>query len=168
MGQVLMKKRSALAVNVRLTHGEGTAERKAALKMLPSKAVGMQITVGADKAYDHAAFVDGFCKLKIVPRMAPNYTSRSSRTRGYTLQHKDYGLIHVARNLIVTFFGDGKQHETLREVKARGPERVEGVFILSIAATNLGQMIWSVAGPSLVATEKVRAVLEQRGASKHE
>lgn len=52
LGHVLMENRNGLAVNVRLTEANGTAEREAALEMLSGQAGNKRITVGADKAYD--------------------------------------------------------------------------------------------------------------------
>ena len=128
MGHVLMENRSALAVDVRLTPAEGTAEREAALEMLAAKAGRGRITVGADKAYDHAAFVDGCRAMKVVPHVAQNDTGRSSRIDGRTTRHEGYGLSQIARKLIETIFGDGKQHGTLRQLKVRGLEKAEGVL----------------------------------------
>lgn len=57
MGHVLMDNRSKLAVDTRLTHATGTAEREAAWDMLKSLPGEQRKTVGADKNYDTAGFV---------------------------------------------------------------------------------------------------------------
>src|ERR1700741_1880646 len=57
MGHVLMENRSGLAVDARITRASGTAEREAALEMVDDVPGSQRITLGADKAYDAAAFV---------------------------------------------------------------------------------------------------------------
>ncbi len=152
MGHVLMENRSAIAVDVRLTPADGTAEREAALEMLASRAGGRRITVGADKAYDHAAFVDGCRELKVVPHVAQNNNGRSSRIDGRTTRHEGYSLSQIIRKLIETHFGDGKQHGTLRQVKVRGLEKVESTFILNMVVSNLRRLARLIAWQSPVAT----------------
>src|ERR1700753_4374465 len=56
-GHLLMENRNALAVDACLTRASGTAEPEAALAMLQALAGARHKTVGADKAYDTAAFV---------------------------------------------------------------------------------------------------------------
>ena len=58
MGHLLMENRNALIVDAALTRAGGTAEREAALAMLGRHKKAWRITLGADKAYDVAAFVD--------------------------------------------------------------------------------------------------------------
>jgi hypothetical protein len=56
-GHLLMENRNGLVVDARLTHATGTAECEAALDILGELPAAAHATVGADKAYDTAAFV---------------------------------------------------------------------------------------------------------------
>ena len=56
-GHLLMENRNGLVVDACLTHATGTAEPEAALAMLEALPEAGHKTVGADKAYDTAAFV---------------------------------------------------------------------------------------------------------------
>jgi len=58
MGHVVMENRNGLAVGARLTHATGKAEREAALAMVSDIPRRRRITLGADKGYDVAAFVN--------------------------------------------------------------------------------------------------------------
>ncbi len=60
MGHVLMENRNGLAVEAMLTHATGTAEREASLAMLDRRKLTHRSTLGADKAYDVTAFVEGY------------------------------------------------------------------------------------------------------------
>ncbi len=152
MGHALMENRSAIAIDVRLTPAEGTAERDAALEMLAAQSGGGRISVGTDKAYDHAALVDGCRALSVVPHVAQNENGRRSRIDGRTTRHEGYSLSQIVRKLIETHFGDAKQHGTLRQVKVRGLEKVESTFILNMAVSNLRRLARLIAWPSPLAT----------------
>ena len=72
MGHLLMENRHGLFVDTRLSEATGTAERDAALTMLGRQAGRHRITLGADKAYDAAAFVADLRNLKVTPHVAQN------------------------------------------------------------------------------------------------
>lgn len=57
-GHVLMENRNGLVVDAELNEATGTAEEKAAIKMLKRIPGKRRITVGADKGYDTGNFVD--------------------------------------------------------------------------------------------------------------
>ena len=58
LGHVLMENRHGLVVNAIVTSATGTAEREAALALVDAQAPTRRITLGGDKNYDTAAFVD--------------------------------------------------------------------------------------------------------------
>ena len=152
LGHVLMENRSGLAVDCRLTQAEGTSEREAALEMLEAVNTGSQrITVGADKAYDHAAFVKGCREINVVPHVAQNTTNRSSAIDGRTTRHPGYEASLWMRRLIETLFTE-KQHGTLRQVKVRGSDRVSDAFTMSMMVANLRRMARLVGRPAGLAT----------------
>jgi len=54
MGHALMENRNGLAVLGGVSQATGTAEREIALAMIDRRGCTKRITLGADKAYDHA------------------------------------------------------------------------------------------------------------------
>jgi transposase len=73
MGHLLMESRNGLVVGATLGEATGTAERDAA--MLGAMAGRHRVTLGADKAYDVAAFVAALRGLNVTPHVAQNDTS---------------------------------------------------------------------------------------------
>src|SRR5258706_10784456 len=151
MGHVLMDNRSKLAVDTRLTHAAGTAEREAAWGMLKSLPGEQRKTVGADKNYDTAGFVDACREIRVTPHVAQNVyefdTKTGKRVRrescidARTTRHPGYAVSQVIRKLIETLFGAGKQHGgTIRQVKLRGKDKVADVFTLAMMTANLRRL----------------------------
>ena len=162
LGHVLMDNRAKLAVDTRVTPATGTAEREAALEMLGALSGETRKTVGADKNYDHAAFVDGCREINVTPHVAQNAyeydtktgkrAKRNSCIDGRTTRHPGYRLSQVTRKLIETLFGDGKQHGgTIRQVKLRGLPKVRDVFTLAMLTVNLRRL------PALMAAQAAMA-----------
>ena len=66
----------------------GTIEREAAKAMIVRHSPGARrITLGADKAYDAAAFVDDLRDLNVTPHVAQNISGRRSAIDGRTTRH---------------------------------------------------------------------------------
>jgi transposase len=81
MGHTLMENRNGLIVNAVVTHADGHAEREAAKAMVSDVRQAnpeAQITLGADKGYDAAEFIQALQDLKVTPHVAQNKTNRSS------------------------------------------------------------------------------------------
>jgi len=78
MGHATMENRHGLAVAGRVTHANGTAERRASETMLKSrrKAAGRRITAGEDKAYDTA----DHALLRFLPSPKPARTAAAPST----------------------------------------------------------------------------------------
>jgi transposase len=140
MGHVLTENRNGLVVDERLTPAGGIAEREAALAMLQELPGEARKTVGADKAYDIAPFVEGCRTINVTPHVAQNTSRRTSRIDGRTTRHAGYRLSQFARKLIETVFGDAKQHGILRQVKLRGLEKVQLLFTLAATVVNLRRL----------------------------
>ncbi len=70
MGHLLMENRNALIVDAALTRASGTAEREAALAVLGRRKKARRATLGADKAYDVAGFVDALRDGAVTPHIA--------------------------------------------------------------------------------------------------
>ena len=141
IGHGLMENRSGLIIDTRLTRVSGHAERLAALDMIEAWADRPRaITLGADRGYDAADFVEELRTLNVRPHVARNTSRRRSAIDGRTTRHPGYAVSQIVRKLIETIFGDGKQHGTLRQLKLRGLDRAELVFAMTMTAVNLRRM----------------------------
>lgn len=79
IGHGLMENRSGLLVDARLTRVSGHAERLAALEMIePYADRPRAITLGADRGYDAADFVEELRTLNVRPHVAQNISGRRS------------------------------------------------------------------------------------------
>jgi transposase len=74
LGHALVENRNGLIAAAMVTHGDGLAERDAALLMLHEKQQGRsrRITVGADKAYDTKDFVTAARELNVTRHVTSN------------------------------------------------------------------------------------------------
>lgn len=145
MGHALMENRHGLAVGAEVTHATGTAEREAGLGLLKRQRGGntRRITLGADKAYDVADFVEALRAEKVTPHVAiDGHVRTSGRPRktaidGRTTRHPGYAVSQSRRKRIEEIFGWTKAVAGLAQVKVRGLARVNAVFTFAVAAYNL-------------------------------
>ncbi len=144
MGHVLMENRNGLVVGACLTRATGTAEREAALALVDAHRPGRRrITLGADKAYDVAAFVEALRERRITPHIArdDHLTKTGKRRRtsidGRTTRHPGYATSLRIRKRIEESFGWIKTTGTLSKTRHKGVERVGWMFELTAAAYNL-------------------------------
>ncbi len=153
LGHALVENRNGLIAAAMVTHADGYAERDAALLMLAERQQGRsrRITVGADKAYDSEDFVRTARELKVTPHVTRNDKNRSSNLDRRTTRQPGYAISLSRRWLIEKGFGWLKQTGPLRQVKLRGVEKVDWLFVFSCAAHNLIRlprlMIQSAAKP---------------------
>lgn len=149
MGHATMENRSRLAVAGVVTHANGTAERRASLKMLKkiARKKKRRITAGADKAYDTRGHVADLRENNITPHVAQNLNRNGgSAIDDRTVRHKGYGMSQTCRKMIECVFGWGKQHGTLRKAKVRGLANVAAVFMLNLIGYNLVRIPKLLAG----------------------
>ncbi len=143
MGHLLMENRNALIVDAALTRASGTAERAAALAMLDRRKRRRRITLGADKAYDVADFVDTLRAGKVTPHIAIDghmtKTGKRRKTRidRRTTRHSGYAVSQGIRKRIEEGFGWIKTSAGLAKTRHRGIERVGWMFTLTATAYNL-------------------------------
>jgi transposase len=139
LGHALVENRNGLIAAAMVTHADGYAERDAALLMLAEKQRGRtrRITVGADKAYDSKDFVSTVRELNVTPHITKNDKNRSSNMDRRTTRQPGYAVSLSRRWLIEKGFGWLKQTGPLRQVKLRGLEKVDWLFVFSCAAHNL-------------------------------
>lgn len=141
LGHALMENRNGLIVDVETTFASGFAERDAALTMLKRLPVNSGRTIGADKAYDVAAWVQAVRKLGFAPHVAQNINpKRGSAIDGRTTRHPGYPISQRRRKVIEESFGWKKTVGNLRKVHFRGLELVADVQRLTAAAFNLVRM----------------------------
>jgi transposase len=139
LGHALVENRNGLIAAAMVTHADGYAERDAALLMLAEKQEGRsrRITVGADKAYDTEDFVRTVRELNVTPHVTMNDKNRSSNLDRRTTRQPGYAISLSRRWLVEKGFGWLKQTGPLRQVKLRGLEKVDWLFVFSCAAHNL-------------------------------
>jgi hypothetical protein len=70
---VITENRNGLVVDTRLTPANGTAERDAAAAMLEHKPAGKRVTLGGDRGYDAAGFVEKLRDLQVTPSRCPEH-----------------------------------------------------------------------------------------------
>jgi hypothetical protein len=147
MGHLLMENRNGLLVDARLSQASGTAEREIALALVEAIPGRHRVTVGADKGYDSASFVDGLRRLEATPHVAQCITThRGSNLDGRTTRHPGYVLSQRARKRIEEAFGWLKTIAGQDQTRRRGTNRVGWSFTLAAAAYNLVRL------PKLLAT----------------
>jgi transposase len=143
-GHGLMENRSGLIVGAIVTIASGTAERDAALHLID--ACGRrrgQISLGADKGYDAAAFVDALRARKIIAHVARHDAltktgkRRRSKISPATARGAPYQMSQRRRKLIEEAFGWIKTVAGLRKTKFRGRLKVDFAFTFAAAAYNL-------------------------------
>ena len=138
IGHGLMENRSGLIVGARLTRVSGHAERLAALDMIQGVADRpVAITLGADKGYDAADFVEELRAMNVRPHVAQNTSGRRSAIDKRTTRHPGYAASQRIRKRIEEAFGWTKTIAGMRKTKLRGLPKVDWAFTLVVAAYNL-------------------------------
>lgn len=144
MGHTLSDNRHGLIANARVTQADGHAEREAAKAMIndarQAAAEGAQVTLGADKGYDAAEFIEALQAMKVVPHVAQNTSGRSSAVPDEIAASAGYAISQNKRKLIEQGFGWAKAVGRIRQVMVRGLARVDQLFVLNMAAYNLTRM----------------------------
>ena len=140
-GSLLVDNREGLIVNAELLQANGRAERDAALVMLEQVPGDDRITVGGDKGFDAAEFIDECRHINVTPPVAQN-TSRpgGSAIDARTTRHAGYAVSQKKRKRIEECFGWLKDIALLRKLKHRGLFKVAWIFTFAAAAYNLVRM----------------------------
>ncbi len=138
IGHGLMENRSGLIVDTRLTRVSGHAERLAALEMIePLAGRPRAITLGADRGYDAADFVEELRTFAVRPHVAQNTNRRRSAIDGRTTRHAGYAASQRIRKRIEEAFGWMKIIGGMKKTKLCGREKVDWAFTFTAAAYNL-------------------------------
>src|SRR5256712_68160 len=136
-GSVLMENRNGLAVDATVELATGTAERDAAFAMAGQIPGDGRVTLGGDKNYDTAGFVEDLRDLNVTPHVAQNDKHRRSAIDKRTTRHPGYLISQKKRKRVEEIFGWLKTVGGLRKLRHRGLDRVEWMFTFGVAAYNL-------------------------------
>ncbi len=172
MGHALMENRYGLVVQAQATLATGTAEAQTAEDLVEQLVVqaatatgtveaelaeelveqlagSQRRTVGADKAFDTADFVEGMRTLNVTPHVAQNTTGRRSAIDGRTTRHPGYAISQKFRKRVEESFGWLKTVGLMRKLRHRGTDRVDWMFVFSTAIYNLVRLrtLITEAGP---------------------
>ena len=103
-------------------------------------------TVGGDKAFDVASFVESVRTLGVTPHVAQKdkYTAIDARTT----RHGGYAISQQKRKLIEQVFGWMKTIGGLRKLRHRGGELVDWIVTFTAAAYNLIRLRTLLARPA--------------------
>lgn len=144
IGHTLSDNRYGLIANARVTQADGHAEREAAKAMIAdavqAAAEDAQVTLGADKGYDAAEFVEALQELKVIPHVAQNTANRRSAVPDDIASSDGYAISQRKRKLIEQGFGWAKFIGPIRQVLVRGLAKVDQVFMLAMTGYNLVRM----------------------------
>jgi len=142
-GHALVENRHGLLVELRVSEANGRCERQTALQMLKRKQT-HRITVGADRGYDCADFVQQCRQANITPHVA-QCTHRRSAIDARTVRHDGYAVSQRIRMRIEQVFGWIKSIGGLRRTRFKGRQRTQLAAHLVGAAYNLLRMAKLVA-----------------------
>ena len=137
MGHALMENRSGLVVDVETTEANGTAEREAATEMV-QRSVRAGSTLGADKGYDTAGFVQDMRQAKVTPHVAAKKSG--SAIDGRTTRHAGCVVSRKKRKLVEEIFGWAKTVGGLRKTRFIGLAKVTAQTVFTFACYNLARM----------------------------
>ena len=140
IGHVLMENRNGLAVGVRLTQADGTAECESALEMICEVSGNRRVTLGGDKAYDTRDHVDALRSLNVTPHVAQNDTKRKSAIDRRTTRHPGYAVSMRKRKRVEEIFGWLKTVAVMRKTRHKGSQLVGWMFTMALTAYNLTRM----------------------------
>lgn len=168
-----MENCNGLIVDHELTPASGTGERStAAVDMVTRLPRNHRVTVGADRGYDTADFIDDLRCRNATPHVARNAKNRRSAIDGRTIRHLGYIASQRIRRRIKEAFGWGKMSGPLRQVTGRGVATINHLCLLTYAACNPVRMRNLVGGGprrdsrAVVGPESAQRVL--RGATRPE
>jgi transposase len=137
LANTLMENRNGLIVGVDVRHASGTGERDGALDLLTGVGVRRGSTLGADKGYDTADFVEALERRGIKPHIARNTKGRRSAVDARKARGKGYVISLQVRKRIEQGFGWVKTIGGLDKLPMVSLEKVRGWVIWSFASYNL-------------------------------
>jgi transposase len=148
LASVATENRHGLIVATDVRPADGNAEVEAGIDLLATLATAEQRrkTVGADKGYDQAPFVERTRALGFTPQVAQK--KKGSAIDGRTTAPPGYAVSQRKRKLVEQNFGWGKTIGLLRKLRHRGQRRVAAIFAFTCAAFNLVRLRTLLASPA--------------------
>ena len=141
MGHTVMENRNGLIVKAAASLATGKAEREVAADLLADLPGVKRRTVGADKNYDTAGFVEECRAMNITPHVARNDNHiGGSAIDSRTSRHSGYQSSQRSRKRVEEPFGWGKSVGLIRQMKVRGLSKVNSVFMLTMIGWNLTRL----------------------------
>jgi transposase len=145
MGHTLTDNRHGLVASAAVTIADGHAEREAAKAMIADacQAAGeahAPLTLGADKGYDAREFIEALQEMDVIAHVARNTSGRRSAVADAIAASVGYALSQQKRKLIEQGFGWAKTVGHIRQVMVRGLNKVDQLFVLTMAGYNLTRM----------------------------
>ena len=141
MGHTVMENRHGLIVKAAASQATGKAEREVAADLLAALPGSKRRTVGADKNYDTAGFVEECRAMNITPHVSRNdKRAGGSAIDGRTSRHRGYQVSQRKRKRVEEPFGWGKTIGLIRQMKVRGLSKVNSVFMMTMIGWNLTRM----------------------------
>ncbi len=138
LGHTVIENCNGLVVKAQASLATGRGERDTAIDLLSTLPGSRQKTVAADKGYDTRDFVESCRGMNITPHVARNDKRRGgSAIDGRTSRHEGYKISMKVRKRVEEPFGWGKTVGIIRQVKARGLERVNDIFSMTMMGWNL-------------------------------
>jgi transposase len=139
-GHVLMENRNGLIVEIVLSPADGRAERAAALAMLDRQVGDGRITLGADKGYDSADFIEECRERNVTPHVAQHTHGRRSRIDERVTRYPGYVVSQRVRKRVEEIFGWIKTVGGGRKLRYIGLARNQLWATLTGTAFNLVRM----------------------------
>jgi len=145
MGYALSDNCHGLIASAVVTRADSYAECKAAKDMVHDARQATldkqtQITLDTDKGYNVQEFIKACLAMGVVPHVAQNTLGRCSAVYDAIIQTEGYAISQQKRKLIEQGFGWAKTVGGIRQVMVRWLERVDYMFVLTMAAYNLTRM----------------------------
>ncbi len=138
MGHVLTENRNGFIVDATVTEAATRHEWEAGIDMLAGQPRRPGQTVGADKGYDVARFVELSRGLGITPHVAAK--ASGSQLDGRTTRHAGYAISQRKRKRVEQPFGWMKTYGLLRKLRHRGRDNVAWLFRLTATAYNITRL----------------------------
>jgi transposase len=135
MGHVVTENRNGLIVQAKVTPAGTSQEWDAAVDLLAHQRKASRQTVGADKGYDVANFIDPCRELGMTPHVAAKI--KGSRIDGRTTSHRGYEVSQRKRKQVEEPFGWMKSFGLMRKLRHRGQDIVDWQFRFTACAFNI-------------------------------
>ena len=138
MGHIVTENRNGMIVGASVTPAGTSQEWAAGLALLSQQSIRPGQTVGADKGYDTAAFVQGCRDIGITPHVAAKKVNSQLDRR--TTDTAGYAVSQIKRKTVEEPFGWMKSFGLLHKLRHRGRMRVDWVFRFTATAYNITRL----------------------------